>query len=233
MGNKKSKIGQCVYCGETKSLTKDHVIARCLFPAPLPTFMATVPACNDCNAAKAKHDDYLRDMLVVDHNSEHSKPAHTLLAGKVLRASKRNQSLVIRGAKSKGKFGPIYSKGGIYLGDGLSVPLEGERVNHIFSLIVRGLYYKLTGRFLPQDATFDVRRLRVDEFNKSWEKLKEIGFNGPYRLGEDVFTCIFLYAEEEPAISQWWLWFYDSVCVYVTTTPSNYDPATLTASTEQ
>ena len=96
---------------------------------------------------------------------------------------------------------------------------------------MRGLYYKLTGRFLPQDVKFDVRRLRADEFNKSWEKLKEIGYT-LYRLGEDVFTCIFIYAEEEPAISSWWLWFYDSVCVYVTTAPSNYDPEASTVSTK-
>lgn len=229
MANKKQKIGQCVYCGDTKPLTRDHVIARCLFPAPLPTVMVTIPACNDCNAEKSKHDDYLRDMLVVDRNSEQSKAAQALL-DKVQRASQRNQSVVMRGAKSEGEFGPVYSKGGIYLGEAFSFPLEGERVNHIFSLIVRGLYYQLTERFLPQETEFDVRRLTAEEFSKIWEELKKMGFNGPYRLGDDVFTCIFIYAAEEPTLSHWWLWFYDSVCVYVTTAPASSDSGASTAS---
>lgn len=226
--SKKRKIGQCAYCGETKPLTRDHVIARGLFPSPLPEFMVTVPACDDCNGEKAKHEDYLRDMLVVDADTENSKVAKEILTGKVFRASERNQSLVMRAAKSKGKLEPVYSPGGIYLGHGFSFPLEGERVNHIFSLIVRGLYYKLVGRCLPQDCKFDVRRLTASEFNEFWEKLQQIKFNGPYRLGDGVFTCLFLYAAEEPAMSQWWLWFYDSICIYVTTAPTNYDVETLT-----
>ena len=66
--------------------------------------MVTIPACNDCNAEKSKHDDYLRDMLVVDRNSEQSKAAQALL-DKVQRASQRNQSIVMRGAKSEGELG--------------------------------------------------------------------------------------------------------------------------------
>ncbi len=94
--------------------------------------MATVPACDNCNAEKSKHDDYLRDMLVVDLNSEKNKAAQTVLTGKVIRSAQTNRSLVIRAAKSKGRFEPVYSDGGVYLGQGFSFPIDGERVNHIF-----------------------------------------------------------------------------------------------------
>jgi len=190
--------------------------------------MITVPVCHDCNNEKSKNDDYLRDMLAVDLYSSKSNEAQTLLSGKVIRSASKNRSAVIRAAKAKGKVEAIHSPGGIYLGHGYSFPLEVDRVNHIFSTMVRGLYYKLTGTCLPQDCKFDVRRLTSSEFNEYWEMLKKVVHNGPYRLGNDVFLCLFLYGAEEPAMSQWWLWFYDSVCVFVTTAPANYDVESLT-----
>lgn len=221
------KVGTCTYCGETKPLTKDHVVPRCLFPKPLPSFMVTVPACDDCNSEKANHDDYLRDILVVDADTAKSKGAQGLLEGPLLRAAKRNQSKVIKAAKAQGKMEAVHSPSGIYLGHAFSFPLEGDRVNHIFSLIVRGLYFKTTKLLLPQDCKLDVRRLTAAEFYQGWDELKRIGYNGPYRLGDDVFTCIFIYAQEEPAVSMWWMWFFDSICIFVTTEPSTGIPATM------
>lgn len=77
----------------------------------------------------------------------------------------------------------------------------------------------------------DVRRLSATDFSKIWDELQRIGYNGPYNLGKDVFTCIYVYAAEEPALSFWWMWFYDSICVYVKTEPANYDVATLPPTT--
>jgi hypothetical protein len=224
MSKKGRKIGQCVYCGETKLLTRDHVISKCLFPAPLPSFMVTVPACDACNSEKAKHDDYLRDMLVMDASASKSQAAQEILTGKVFRAADRNQSLAMRAAKSKGKIEPIYSPGGIYLGQGFSFPLEAERINRVFLLIVRGLYYKIRKQRLPDDCEFEVRR--VFDFSEVWERLQQIGYNA-YKLGDGVFTCIFIYAAEEPFLTQWWLWFYESICIHVSTTPANFDAESL------
>ncbi|MGB7070657.1 MAG: hypothetical protein WBD22_14285 [Pyrinomonadaceae bacterium] len=230
MARKKKKVGTCVYCGETRELTREHVIARCLFPGPLPSNIVLVPVCDPCNQEKAKHDDYLRDMLAVDVDTSKSNEAQTLLTGKVFRSAETNRSQVMRAAKSNGKFESIYSKGGIYLGQGYSFPIDGQRVNHIFSLIIRGLYYTTTSRLLPQDCEFEVRRLSSSEFNEIWKKLEKVGYNGPYHL-EGVLTCIFNYAAEEPAVSHWWLWFYDSVCVYVSTQPTGFDINVITTGT--
>ena len=227
---KKSKKGTCTYCGKLKTLTRDHIIPKCLFPAPLPAVMVTVPACHDCNNEKSKHDDYLRDMLVVDSNTGENEIAQEMSLGKVRRSASRNLSAVIRAAKTQGRFQPVHSKGGIYLGHAFTFPLEVDRVNHIFSQIVRGLYFRLTKRYLPQDCSFVVRRITAREFNEFWPELEGIGYNGPYRLGDDIFSCLFIYAAEEPAISQWWLWFYGhNICVMVRTAPATYDIQTLQA----
>lgn len=224
MSKIRQKTGQCVYCGETKPLTRDHVIPKCLFPTPLPSFMVTVPVCQDCNADKASHDDYLRDMLVVDTGTSKSRVAQEILTSKVFRSSDKNRSVIMRAAKSKGKLEPVYSPGGIYLGNAFSFPLDGERINHLFSLIVRGLYYKVRNQRLPDDCDIEVRR--VFDFNETWENLQRIGYNAR-SLGDGVFTCIFLYAAEEPFLSQWWLWFYESICIYVSTSPANFDAESL------
>lgn len=57
-------VKQCAYCGHRKPSTRDHVVPRCLFPRPLPVKIITVPACDECNGRKSRHDDFLRDLLV-------------------------------------------------------------------------------------------------------------------------------------------------------------------------
>lgn len=68
----------CAYCGDVRNLTRDHVIPRCLFPRPLPAAMLTVPACRSCNQRKAKHDDFLRDVLVTDIAAEDNAAAQAV-----------------------------------------------------------------------------------------------------------------------------------------------------------
>ncbi len=60
------KTGLCVYCGETKLLTRDHVIAKYFFPKPLPSKMLTVAACEICQKEKKGLDEYLRDSTAID-----------------------------------------------------------------------------------------------------------------------------------------------------------------------
>ncbi len=84
----------CAYCGVKRGLTKDHVIPKCLFKRPLPSNMITVPACSECNNAKSKDEDYLRDMLVIDHFTSSNPTAQTLLNNKVIRSATEGSSKV-------------------------------------------------------------------------------------------------------------------------------------------
>lgn len=53
-------LGECVYCGEQRELTRDHIPPRCLFGKPRPADLVTVPSCVDCNSEVSKHDEYFR-----------------------------------------------------------------------------------------------------------------------------------------------------------------------------
>jgi hypothetical protein len=113
---------------------------------------------------------------------------------------------------------PLYTKGGLYLGHHPSFPIEGERVERIFTNIVRGLYYRILKARIPDDYSFEVLRLDPSGVGPVWQDLKRMKANGPYRLG-DVFVCVFAYGQEDPFVTYWLLGFYDSIFVTVGTEP--------------
>ena len=69
---KEEKIGQCVYCGKVRVLTKDHIPPKCFFAKPRPSNLITVPSCKECNLGRSKDDEYLRFVLAYRfENSNH------------------------------------------------------------------------------------------------------------------------------------------------------------------
>ncbi len=56
---KKKRLGICVYCGRNGPVTRDHIPPKNLF-ATRPSNLITVPACEKCNRAACKDDEYFR-----------------------------------------------------------------------------------------------------------------------------------------------------------------------------
>lgn len=216
MSRKQRKRGECAYCGTVAELTIDHVIPQCLFTKPLPPDMVKVSACEQCNNTKSKDDDFLRDFLVTDIFASEQPTAKAIFTQKVVSSARQNKSALMRSFKSHARLEPLHTRGGIYLGHAYSAPLDGERVTQIFCRIMRGLYYKIRSQRIPDKYKCEVSRWEPTGFNEFWPTLKQIGFNGPYHCG-DVFTCIMLYADEDPFITAWWLCFYDRICIHVST----------------
>ena len=50
----------CYLCGDTNSLTNDHVPPKGFFPEPRPSNLITVPCCASCNKAYSKDDEAVR-----------------------------------------------------------------------------------------------------------------------------------------------------------------------------
>lgn len=205
----------CAYCGARPATTVDHVVPRCLFLRPLPQVMVTVPACKECNEAKAVDDDYLRDMLVIDIDNADHPVARQLLQSKVVRAARSNRSLMARDIRADSQVVPRYSMGGIYLGHCRATPLQVERVNRCFAQITRGLYYKLHRARIPDDYVFEIRR--VDPLRKKMavQGLLDAGVVESRRLGDNVFAC--MYGRGEDPFSTYWLQEYYSYMVSVST----------------
>ncbi|MEW6131274.1 MAG: hypothetical protein AB1757_29865 [Acidobacteriota bacterium] len=215
MARKRSrKIAECAYCGEIKEITRDHVIPVCLFKLPYPKNLITVPACHECNHAKSKNDDYLRDLITTDIYGNQSPIAREIFENKVVRSSQNNRSLMAREFLSKVRIEPFHTKGGIYLGDFPSAPVDPEKIKTIFATIVRGLFYDHRRQRIPDNYVFEVLRYHPWDFKDVWESLGQMHPNGP-RVLEGVFGCKYISATEDPPTTLWLLWFYGTFFISV------------------
>lgn len=84
---------------------------------------------------------------------------------------------------------PIKTHSGIYLGHMPSIPLEEKCITRIFSLIVRGLNFKIRREFLPADTTFDFKRVTGPSSVADIELLRTVDWSGTGTIGDGVFEC--------------------------------------------
>lgn len=209
----------CAYCGEGGKLTRDHVISRCLFPCPRPNVMVTVPACEPCNARKALHDDFLRDLLTTDVAGGESPIAQKIFREKTLASVRKGSSLLARIALSQARKISIRTETGLYGGDCAVASFHLDRAIEIFSFLVRGLYFHYRAIVLPRNCKFDARRLNYEGLKKCWKYFENHQYNGPFDLGVGVFRCFNMTAASDEARTFWILVFYDRVFYSVMTTP--------------
>jgi hypothetical protein len=200
----------------------DHVVPKCLFIPPVPLDMVTVPACRNCNQAKSANDDYFRDMLIADMFCSSHPVAQALLTGKMRRSIQTNRSFVARETIRQQRMEPLFSAGGVYLGDVHAVRLDSVRVRDIYATIVRGLYYKVVKKRFPEGYAFEFKRYYPTEADQLFSKMKAVGANGPYRLG-DVFAFTIMYAQEDNGITSCLLQFFGGMHIWVTTKPETID----------
>jgi hypothetical protein len=127
-----------------------------------------------------------------------------------------------RTAVSQTRIKAMCTPHGIYLGHFPTVPLEWKRMNRFFRLVVRGLYWKKFEKRLPDNYHIEVRRCYASVFPELFRLMMENGGNGPHAIGEGVFGCVFVMAEEDPFITHWLMWFYESVFISVASGPPVY-----------
>src|SRR5690606_18999686 len=117
----------CVYCGTAPATTRDHVPPRCLFPKPTPS-LVTVPACAPCNEGCSKDDVYFRDILVASANLK-NEPNASRVRDTVVRSLRRpQQEGLATYIRSSFMDVDIQSPGGIFLGTGLALRVEVQRI---------------------------------------------------------------------------------------------------------
>ena len=144
--SKRFKGKTCVYCGlESGSTTGDHVFAREFLPIEHRANLPQVPACERCNADKAKLEHYLLTLLPFGGNH----PASTnLLTANVPRRLAKNVKLHRQLAEGRG---PVLVKERGILQHSMALPFEGRKLSELFVLITRGMVAHAFGAQLPQD----------------------------------------------------------------------------------
>lgn len=220
-----SKKVVCAYCGrQAEKAEREHVIPKLLFPKPLPQIMVTVPACSRCNAEKKDDDEYLRDLLVIDHENAGVSVLEGPLKEKMFRAAGRGQSLLARDMRDKTCLVPVRTPAGLYAGHALGVPLDSERANRLFSRIVRGLHFKLYNRRLPDDCAFEVRRIHPQSKQHVVNTLYQMGVRVSRDIGES-FQCMHAVDAKDPTMTYWLMRFFN---IYISVS-TNFDTPSTTA----
>ena len=210
----------CVYCGIRPATTRDHVIPKCLFLHPYPDniHLVVAPACAYCNGAKSKDDEFLRDTLIVDAQCGASSVAHALVTGRMSRATNRNRSVIGRAILHQSWIQPIYSKGGIYMGDAPVIRNDSKRMGNTLRRIVKGLFLCRSDRYLPADHTVEVYDTDPQYRLKTWDDMRQS--NGvTVTIGDEVFSCVVRDCIEYPSYTVWALLFYNGRLFIAETVP--------------
>ncbi len=153
--SKKFKGKPCVYCENRESTGPDHVIARKFFPMNQRANLPKVPSCDECNSDKSKLEHYATTVLLF--GSKHDDAGDML---KKLAPKRLNRNLKLkRELQNRSKRIWVKSSGNLLV-PSMMVPIKGDNVKQLFSMIIRGLYWHNWKTILPVD--YKVEILTID-----------------------------------------------------------------------
>jgi hypothetical protein len=215
MARRRNRSASCVYCG-SKADTRDHVPPKNLFSVR-PSNLITVPACDACNQAAKKDDEYFRLALSVRADTGDLPDVQGNMP-KIFGGLKRPEAhgfarLLLRNVTAL----DVFSSGGIFLGKAPGFNVSLLRLSRVAGRVVAGLFYHETGVPLPKG--YEVSAWQEDGLKRvdqaMLEKLKEwcaiLQSRPPKTIGGDVFSYWFQQTQEDPYVSMWVLIFYKRV----------------------
>lgn len=138
----KQKQGTCVYCGQFKDMTDDHVPPQNLYsPAERARVqMHTVSACDDCNNGASVDDEVFK--MVVLFEAAESRQDEAALIDKMAGTIRANQKM------ARGFFPSVQKvrKDGVEM---VAAEFDGAAYSRVVGRIARALYFKEKGASLP------------------------------------------------------------------------------------
>ena len=154
--NKKSKKGICVFCGNMRELTKDHIPPKTIFPKPRPNNLITVPSCYECNDSAKKDDEYFGVMMAMqDTNGRHSSSSKLL--PKIFDGLRHEKA---KGFKQKVfqnfRVQNVVTESGIFLGEHPIFEEEAAPIVRVIERTCKGLFYFEKNKHYPSDYSIKV-----------------------------------------------------------------------------
>lgn len=211
--NNKNKEINCIYCGSTKDITKDHVPPKLLFPNPKPPNLITVPCCRECNQSFQKDDEYFRS-IIVTVNGVNEHPDFKKIVSAVKRDFMRpHKQILKKEIQRKTKFIEIKTPAGIYLGNALGYQIEG-RIYKVILRIIKGLFYYERGYPIPNNYIINVVSSKEignptpDQINQYIESFKNQKLQ---TFGNNIFNYKVLFGCGDINVSSWFIAFYKKV----------------------
>lgn len=226
----KRKTGICIFCGQERFLTKDHIPPKSLFPRPRPNNLITVCSCEDCNLGTGKDDEYFRLMTTIREDALNHPEANRILEV-ISRSFERVEHNNLRLAVLKTlKYVERVSPSGLYLGTRPSFEQDYARLNKLVAKITQGLFYHEKGYRLPdshsveawgdpfiRDKSDSERNQRIISFLLSQKRIT---------IGNGVFSYWTAFRKEDLNTSAWLILFFESVPYLCVTCPRKDDTFT-------
>lgn len=211
---RRGRVGSCIYCGQMKTLTMDHVPPASLFAPPRPSNLITVPACRACNEAASKDIEYFRLVLSVRIDI-HEDPAAAALWPTALRGLARpSQRGLLTSLASGMRTVEVVTAAGLILGQATTYNVDFIRLNRVAAQIVRGLHWHhFQKRIDPewQVAAWCFDSIPAEELKPGGRVrpiIEAIAQSKGYSCGNGVFSYGFLSPQDEPRCTVWVLSFF-------------------------
>jgi hypothetical protein len=180
----------CIYCNNAPAQSRDHAVGKKFFLVERRDNLPEVPACEKCNNAKSKFENYL--MIVLPFGAKHKDARANLL--KLVQPRLENKA----NAKLLRKLKTGYARSG-----GTSIPLNHEPLEKLFAMIAKALAWRHFGVRLGEGHSA-IASLFTNE-GETWvnrmlasEKNRVSG-----NLGEGTFTFEGVQSEKYPGLTMW------------------------------
>jgi hypothetical protein len=212
MGN-----GPCIYCGENRDLTNDHVPPRSFYGMTPPANLITVPSCERCNRGFSVDDDYVRLVLATDERAKGNQERDEIIA-KVMRYSQRSQS-----RRSLSDFYASLGAGYHQNPQGVTVwthhhLVDGRRMNAFAVRTTKALFFREKQYRLPDDIrvnpihwTFFRTMLECDAGDFFGMILSELAEPRLRQVWGQVFAYAWIQSPNDVHQTWWLLEFYGSI----------------------
>lgn len=228
---KRSKIGECVYCGRKRLITKDHIPPKSIFSKPRPTNLITVPSCTEChgeNKQVSQDDEYFRLALTIREDTGQHPDVKQILST-VLRSLARPDKLgFTRSLLHNIRPVNVFTPSGLFLGRKSAYDVNLARLDRVAERITKGLFFHERGYRLPdsygveafsESGLQDMRE--VDKQALQATILQPLLSNTPKTIGNRVFTYWVASSDTDANITAWLLLFYEQVAFLCLTAPHN------------
>jgi len=139
--NKPPQIGECVYCGEIRELTDDHIPPKNLFAKPRPNNLIAVPSCELCNGGASDDDEYFRLMLTLREDTFDHPDVQKILPTVFRSLAKPNKVGFSKSLFQSIRVLNVTTSSGLFLGPRPTYNANLERLDRVAQRIVKGLFY--------------------------------------------------------------------------------------------
>jgi hypothetical protein len=197
----------CAYCGKkSKSLEREHVIPKCLYPPSKSCSKIqrlTILACKKCNNSWSDDEAHFRNVLTV--SGDPPTPEKTELLSTTIKRSLSMKDGPKRAQELLSKMKPVF------INDKLRYkiyPGNDSRVIRIIKKIIKGLCYHHYGLFPISDEKIFTDVLKIELPDNFYDNMKYD------HRDRDIIEYWYEYINDSDIHSGWLLKFYKKVIFY-------------------